>query len=124
LLGEESIARSPMIGQLLRQLGVDVGSLLHPDPEMLLDAAHHTFNVFHVSDAVGSPYIPAQDDFVRPYGIRSVIGFGGVLSAGELFATILFSRAPIARAQAELFRTLALNMKVALLPFSGRRVFA
>ena len=124
LPSEESIARSPMISQLIRQLGVQVGDLLKADSGFVVDGSEHTFNVFHIPDALGSPYIPAQEQFVRPHGIRSVLGFGGLLPPGELFATILFSKAPIPPNVAELFKTLALNMKVAMLPFSDGRVFS
>jgi hypothetical protein len=124
LVSEQSIMRSPMIAQLIHQLGVEVGTLLSPDTEMMIDAAQRTFNVFYIPEAKGSPHIPAQDDFVIPHGIRSVIGFGGVLPPGEMFATILFSRIAIPREVADLFKTLALNIKVALLPFAGGRIFA
>jgi hypothetical protein len=124
LPSEESIARSPMISQLIRQLNIDVGELLRPNADVMLDESQHTFNVFHVQEALDSPFIPAQAEFVRPYGIRSVLGFGGLLLPGELFATILFARSPISREVAERFKTLALNVKVALLPFTGERVFA
>ena len=124
LPSEESVARSPMIAQLISQLGVDVGVLLGSDPRLVLDLDQHTFNVFHVPEAEGSSYIPAQRDFVLPYRIRSVVGFGGLLPDGELFATILFSRVPIVRGIADLFRPLALNQKLAMLPFVGRKVFA
>ena len=124
LPSEESIARSPMISQLIRQLNIDVSALLRPNAAVMLDESQHTFNVFHVPDAVDSPFIPAQSEFVKPFGIRSVLGFGGLLLPGELFATILFARTPISREVAERFRTLALNVKVALLPFTGERVFA
>ena len=43
-------------------------------------------------EAAGSPYIPAQEDFVQPVGIRSVLGFGGMLPGGDIFVVILFSR--------------------------------
>jgi hypothetical protein len=124
LQSAESIARSPMIAQLIRQFGIEVRSLLAPDPGFVVDAEQHTFNVFHVADAAGSPYIPAQREFVIPHGIRSVLGFGGLLPSGELFAIILFSRESIPRQTAELFKTLALNAKVAILPFVGRSLFA
>jgi hypothetical protein len=80
--------------------------------------------VFYVDRAEGSPYIPAQTEFVQPQRIQSVLGFGGLLPSGELFATILFTRTYIPREVADLFKTLALNVKVALLPFVDRRVFA
>jgi hypothetical protein len=124
LPSEESVNRSPMIAQLMRQLGVDVGVLLGSDPRLVLDLDQHTFNVFHVPEARGSSYIPAQADFVEPFGVRSVLGFGGLLPDGELFATIIFSCVPIPRSVADLFRPLALNLKLSMLPFVGRRVFA
>lgn len=124
LESEESVSRSPMIAQLIRQLGVDLGTLLSPDADVMVDAAQRTFNVFHIPDAKGSPYIPAQSDFVVPHAIRSVIGFGGVLPPGEMFAAILFARVPIPREIADLFKTLALNIKLVLLPYAGARMFA
>jgi len=124
LTSEESVARSPMIAQLIRQLGVDIGALLASDPRLLLDLDQHTFNVFHVAEAKGSGHIPAQQEFVIPHQVRSVLGFGGVLPNSELFATILFTRVPIARSTADMFRPLALNQKLAMLPFVDRKVFA
>ena len=123
LLSGQAIERSPMIAQLIRQLGVELETLLSPDFDVMVDAAQRTFNVFHIQEAEGSPYIPAQAEFVVPHRIRSVIGFGGVLPPGEMFATILFARVPIPREIADLFKTVALNVKVALLPFAGSRTF-
>jgi hypothetical protein len=124
LASEEGIARSPMIARLVHQLGVPTSALLSADPGVVVDVDQHSFNVFYVPEAPGSPYIPAQREFVEPYAIRSVLGFGGLFPSGELFATILFSRTPIPREVAELFRTLALNVKLAMLPFVGGRVFS
>ena len=120
----EAMARFPMINQLVRQLGLEVGSMLHPSPKLLVDSEQRTFNVFHVPEAAGSPDIPDQAGFVVPHGVRSVLGFGGLLPGGELFAVILFSRVPIPRGTAELFRPLALCVKIALLPFVNGPVFA
>ena len=119
----EAVSRSPMIAQLIRQLGIEISALLS-DGTLVIDTTQHTFNVFYVGDAVGSPVIPAQQEFVIPYGVRSVLGFGGLLPSGDLFATILFSRTFIPRDVADLFKTLALNVKVALLPFVGDRIFS
>lgn len=124
LASEESVARSPMIAQLLRQLGVETATLLRADGRLLIDTEQHSFNVFYIPEAKDSPYIPAQREFVIPYGIQSVLGFGGLLPTGEMFATILFTRASVPRESAELFKPLALNVKVAMLPFAKGPVFA
>ncbi len=113
----EALAEMPMIAQLLGQFGVNIATLISPTPELLMEPGPHTFNVFHVLEAVGSPWVPAQAEFVLRYGIRSVLGFGGTLPGGGLFAAILFSRVTISRVTAEQFRPLALSLKLALLPF-------
>ncbi len=113
----------PMFAQLIQQFGVDLDTVIQPDPALLVDLDHKTFNVFHVADAVGSPYIPAQADFVIPFGIRSVLGFGGILPTGNLFTVILFAKVHIPRETAEAFKTLALNVKMALLPFVEATIF-
>jgi len=82
------------------------------------------YNVFHVADAKGSPYIPAQEDFVVPYGIKSVVGFGGVLASGNLFAVIMFCKVSVPRAAADSFKALALDVKTAVQSLEGKSVFA
>lgn len=124
LPSEEIVGQAPMISQLIKQLGLPIDAVIRPDPDFLLEAQQTSFNIFHVSEALGSPYIPAQSSFVVPYGIRSVLGFGGILPTGNLFTTIMFARVSIPPETAALFRTLALNVKLALLPFMGDRVFA
>lgn len=123
LLSPQAVAQAPMVAQLVRQLGVDVFELLAPRQSLIVDSEQRTFNVFHVRDAVGSPYIPAQD-FVSRYSIASVLGFGGLLPTRDLFAVILFSRAVIPAVTAELFKPLSLSVKVAVVPFAEEQVFA
>jgi PAS domain S-box-containing protein len=126
LASKEIVAQAPMISRLLQQLGVQLEVLLDHvanSGALLVDEQPATFNVFYVPDARGSPHIPAQADFVMKFGIRSVLGFGGTLPLGDIFCVILFSKVRIPRQTAELFRTLALNVKVAVLPFEDR-VFA
>jgi hypothetical protein len=120
----ELVARLPMIAQLINQFGIEVQTLLAADPARMVDLTQQTFNVFYVPDAVGSPNIPAQAEFVIPSGIQSVLGFGGVLPSNNLFAIILFSKVPISRETAEMFKPLALNVKVAVLPFDDATIFA
>ena len=114
----------PMIARLINQFGIDIGAVMRPDPMLIGDLSKKTFNTFYVPEAAGSPYIPAQDDFVIRYGIKSVLGFGGVLSSGELFAVIMFSKVSIPSKTAEIFNRMAISVKDALEPFAGNKVFA
>lgn len=119
-----AVARLPMVARLVSQMGLEVGSLLEPDPALILDLQQRTFGVFHVPEALGSPYIPAQQAFVVPYSVQSALGFGGVLPTGDLFSVILFCRVPVTREVADLFAPLALSAKLAVLPYSRGPVFA
>lgn len=122
LAGAEAVGRIPMIANLVKQFGLEINQVLQPDPALLTDLSERTFNVFHVAEALGSPYIPAQQEFVVPEGIRSVLGFGGMLPAGDLYVVIMFSMTPISAETASLFQSLSLSAKASLLPFE-RRVF-
>nr|WP_320160661.1 hypothetical protein [uncultured Methanoregula sp.] len=117
------IERFPMVRQLIQQMGLEVNTVLRPDPAVVIDMAQTTYNVFCIHEAVGSPYVPAQNDFVIPFKVRSVLGFGGILPSGNLFAIILFSKVTVSRQIADLFRSLALSVKVAILPFDGKTIF-
>jgi PAS domain S-box-containing protein len=119
----EALHRSPMVAQLVRQLGVDPQSIIEPDPALFHDLGERTYNVFYVPEARNSEYVPAQNDFVIPYGIRSVVGFGGVLPDGTLFATIMFSSVPVPPSAIEAFSAIALSVKISLLPQVGREIF-
>lgn len=111
------VETSPMIAALLGEFGLDPADVVAPDRAPILDRDLGAFNVFHVEHALDSPHVPAQDDFVVPHRIQSVLGFGAMLPTGQLFAVILFSRVPITEAVAARFETVALNAKVALLPY-------
>lgn len=113
LIDKEFIDRAPMISQLIQQFGLDVDVVLHPTPELLLDLGQLSFNVFYVPDAQGSPYIPAQTEFVKPYNIRSVLGFGGILPSGNLFAVILFTKVVVPPKTARLFKWVSAYVRIA-----------
>lgn len=123
LTSVEMVQQAPMISQLITQLGVPIASVVNPSRALLLDAGDKGHNVFYVPRAAGSPYIVAQEEFVARYGIQSVLGFGGMLSSGDLFAVIMFSKVPIPPDTAEQFRVLGLNLKIAILPFARRPLF-
>lgn len=123
LPSEQLVTQVPMISHLIQQLGLSISTVIAPSPDVIVDLQERTFNVFHIPVALSSPYIPAQADFVQPFNIQSVLGFGGILPSGNLMVIILFSKIPISRATAELFKPLALNVKMAILPFDRGAVF-
>jgi hypothetical protein len=114
LPSEQLVAQLPMVRQLITQLGLSVSTVIRPDPEHARRLSQQTYDVFHVPDAVGSPHVPAQD-FVREHGIRSAIGFGGMLFTGDFYAVVLFSKVPITAPVAQMLKILSLPVRVPLL---------
>jgi hypothetical protein len=118
----EMVEQAPMIAGLARQFGLELSSLVSPSQE-LADLGGKTYGVFHVEEALGSSLIPAQNEFVVPFAVRSVVGFGGGLRSGDIFAVILFTRVPVTRDAADRFRSLALDVKTAFFDFDETSVF-
>jgi signal transduction histidine kinase len=66
-------------------------------------------------EATRSSVVPDQD-VVSTYGIRSIIGFGGLLPCGAFFVAILFTTVTIPKSSGGLFKTLMQGVRLALLP--------
>ena len=67
LVDAETVRKSPMIYQLLSQLGYEfdtvVGSATN---DLILDFRPQTYNVFHIENAQGSPSFPPRISCARP----------------------------------------------------------
>lgn len=124
LPSSDIVERAPMIAQLIRDFGLELSAVVDPGKEVVRDLMGKTYGVFHIAEARGSRFIPAQEDFVLRYGIRSVLGFGGSLTGGDLFAIILFSKVSIPEASADRFRTVALDVKSGFFKFKEDHIFA
>ena len=114
LPSEEVVRQLPMVLQLITQLGFDVETVMRPDPVLARRLSQRTYDIFHVADAESSPYVPAKD-FVRSSGIRSALGFGGMLYTGDFYAVVLFAKTPVSADTAQLLKILALPVRVPLL---------
>lgn len=108
-----ALTEAPMTAALLRHVGVSLGFGRAEIP-----ARWQRSNVFHVEEARGDPRVPDQADFIEPYGVRSVIGFGGMLPTGEVFAVIFFASVHIGTEVASLFEPVAQSVRLALLPLA------
>lgn len=124
LVSPEVVEEAPMIAQLIKEFGMDVRQLVGTGERVVGDLEGRNYGVFYVPSAVGSPYIPAQAEFVLPYGIQSVLGFGGTLASGDLFAVILFSKMPIPESATEQFRRLSADVRLIVSRFRPTKVFA
>ena len=116
------VADLPMVAALLEQLGIDVDALLSAQSHLLPADGSDRHGVFHVPRAQYSPAIPAQD-FVQRYGVESVLGFGGALPTGQVYAVVMFASVPVPRESAEMFETVALSTTLAALEVIGHPLF-
>ena len=125
LIDEAFVKKAPMIAQLLHQFGLEASEVIESMPNILIESDRkiQSTSIFHVPDALGSAHIPAQQEFVVPYGIRSVLGFGGLLPTGDLFTIIMFTRSQIPQETAALFKWVSAYSYVAAAAFDGETVF-
>jgi PAS domain S-box-containing protein len=105
ILDSESLAQMPMVESLFSGLGWDMS-------QGAKEKVNRTCEVFLIEEALGSPSIPSQKHFVEPYGIRSVVGFGGVAGDQELFCVLLFTKVHVGRRASRIFRSLGLCAQV------------
>lgn len=127
LLSAEMVAELPMISRLFTQLGIEISSLFEASRSGKLkftDPADRDYNIFYVQDAQNSEFIPAKSSFVKPYGIRTVIGYGSILPDGDLYAVILFFKIVIPEAALKQFTALALSTTIAVLSLPDSSLFS
>jgi len=114
LAGTAMSVTFPMVTRMFRQFGCPLPA--RPlQGGAFVDPAEHAFGVFHVEEATDSSAIPNQD-FISKYQVASVVGLGGSLPTGDVFAVLIFSREPIDRHAARLVQPWALSIKLAFLP--------
>jgi PAS domain-containing protein len=114
LVSTKLVAQMPAISEIIRQFGLDIPTFLGIERERFLQLEPAVLNIFHVSEAKGSPFIPEQNSLIIPYQVKSVLGFGGLLPSGSLFAVVMFLKVKIPQSRAEMFKDLALSVKTAL----------
>jgi two-component system, NtrC family, sensor kinase len=68
--------------------------------------------------------LPSEYYFLLPFNVRAVLGCGGMLPSGNLLAIIIFPKVHFPRETADLFKTVALSVKIAVLPFDGKVILA
>lgn len=123
LVNQELVAEMPGISEMILRLGLDIPTVLGMAPEKMLESEHKLLNAFYISNAKDSPFIAEQDSLIIPYGVKSVLGIGGLLPSGSLFVVMIFLKIQIPQNMAEMLKNLALAIKTSLLPFDGEVSF-
>ena len=100
---EHMLEKFPMLSAVFNQIGLKPFRLKQTDKSIIMNGDYKQYGVFCVENADGSKQIPAQAEFVRPYSVKSVFGFGGIYSTSNVYAVIIFSKERISREIAKLF---------------------
>lgn len=90
LFSENVVLQAPMIAQLIKQLGIKVSSVVDPAPVDFVKPSDKTYHALYIEDARDNSNIPSQGEFVKKYGVRSVVGFGSLLPTGDMFSVVMF----------------------------------
>jgi hypothetical protein len=122
---EHQIARRfPLLSRVLAEIGIGMAPGTPGSPGTHQDARQQRTAVFLESTPEPSLSIRREADIPLSCPLRAVLGFGEPLPSGSAFVALLFSTVPIAQEQALRFSTIALSIKLAILPFDGRQIFA
>src|SRR5690606_19963581 len=70
-------------------MGIDFENPM-PQKELFRSGKCPPLNLLHENNAMTSPLFPDKANFVKPYDIKSVVGFGNWLSTAHFFAVFLF----------------------------------
>ncbi len=122
-------ARAPKMVRLVDQLRLAPGldGAAPPSSRSSASAAAIDFptgDVFLGCAPMNPAGRPLDAAFATSHRICSMLGFGGLLPGGDLFVVVLFTRVAIGAAARELFKTLALAVKVGVMSFERGPVFS
>jgi hypothetical protein len=102
---------SPMLKAAFEQINLEPGeskaSIPASEHMVMLQEAISPIHYFYVEKALDNPYIVEQDDFVKPYGIQSVLGIGCPFVSGSFHMTLFFSKVPLENSDVRLLMQLA-----------------
>src|SRR5262249_1861779 len=108
----------PVVAQMIARFDLPGAFSVPYNPDLFLEEPGRNYDVLYIHEpSTESSVLGEQEQFMHDNGIKSVVGFGGLLPTRNLFAIIVYSKVPIALQTARAFRPFALNTKIALLPF-------
>ncbi len=120
----QSVAQYPLFEQLLSQMGISAEYLIQDDPTLTLELAASPLNIFLIPNLEKTPQLLRPNTILIPQETHSLFGIGGMLPSGQFFFLLMFSKIEMKHEMVELFKPLALSLKLALLPYVNQTVVA
>jgi len=112
--GRQSTLIRHMMSELEHSGAPNVESTDLNSRRYVMEPNQRHFNVFHIPDASECAFVQ-DEELVRNFDVRSILGFGGFLNRGSRFCVVMFARTFLDRDCAELFNPLTLSTKNALI---------
>lgn len=94
---------TPMLKAAFEQLQFNSMKPIDPNALQLHQAQGVAPRYFYVPNALGSPHIPTQDEFVKPYKIQSVVGIGSTFVSKSFYLGLFFSKVALSQDDVEKF---------------------
>ena len=107
----------PMIAALLTQICEHSLCEENEGTDFFKNDQHKNYGFYCIEDAGDETSIPEQTNFVNTHSIKSVVGFGGKFSSGNVYAIIIFSKEAIRKNTAKSFLAINPAIKQIMLPF-------
>ena len=117
----EELESIPMLAEMFRRMDVDYRRIVNP--ASFSDIQQMIEGYMLEERAEGSPFIPAQEDFVEPYGVKSELGYGGFLPSGAVYTCFLFFTAPLSQAEANKLKVISAAIQQTLLPYDAEKKY-
>lgn len=113
--------QSPMLKAAFEQLGlkIDEDTISR---DLVFEEVSLLTHYFHVPEALGSRHVPAQDQFVKPYRIHSVVGLGSPFVTNSAYLALAFAKALISSEDAQKFAELSPFISTFLASYEGRGI--
>ncbi|MHC4268478.1 MAG: hybrid sensor histidine kinase/response regulator [Planctomycetota bacterium] len=110
---KDILYKIPMLSAVFTQIGFKMPITIVADENIIIDKQDIEYGVFYVEDAKASKFIPEQSEFVVPFGVKSIFGFGANYVSTNFYAVIIFCREHLCENIVRLF--LSLNPAIKLL---------
>jgi len=99
---------TPMLKAAFSEIGLQFGNVIKGEETLVMEANRNdtALRHFFIPTALGNQNIPAQEEFVIPHKIQSVVGIGSPFIDDSAYMCLGFAQAELTRTQATNFSRL------------------